>query len=328
MEKFLSFKKAAVLIAVFVAFLTGFFIGNSLNQSKNEEEILTKKRSELLYLSPRIFLEDQNDILLRFVDLRANLQEYVKKNSANNLGMYFEYLPSGVSIGINEKEEYILASLLKVPLVMAVYKQVEEGKLNLGEEVKVEAKHIDSTFGNLWRKGAGYSLTLREAIRLTLQESDNTAKNALFDIVPPGSIEDVFDNLDIPKIRVGEFAAATPKNYSSILRSLYLSSYLGESSSNDILQILTETIFNDKLPAGVPEDIKIAHKIGVYDLPNTTTPILESVYTDCGIVYVPKRPYILCMMTRSPEDTAKKYMSEISQMIYKYVSTSNHLRKN
>src|SRR3972149_8866427 len=64
------------------------------------------------YISPRIFMQNRNDILINFIDLRMKLKNYVEDNNLP-LGFYFEYLPSGNSIGVNEKEEFVLASLLK-----------------------------------------------------------------------------------------------------------------------------------------------------------------------------------------------------------------------
>ena len=128
---------------------------------------------------------------------------------------------------------------------------------------------------------------MEEAIRLSLVESDNTASSLLLSVAP-SSIDSVFDNLDIPKEKEGKYHIISPKNYSSIFRSLYLSSYLSRQSSNEILNILTQTIFNDKIAALPTKDIKVAHKIGVLNSVNSN----ETIYTDCGIVYVPNgRPH-------------------------------------
>ena len=106
------------------------------------------------YLSKRIFAENQNDILINFVPLRSRLKTYVA-SITEPLGIYFEYLPSGVSIGINEKIETNIASLLKVPLVMAVYKQYELGSLSKNQKLTILAKHIDKRFVNFWTRGEG-----------------------------------------------------------------------------------------------------------------------------------------------------------------------------
>ncbi len=290
-----------------------FFIINKPPLSKENR----LSNTDFLYLSPRIFAENQNDILINFVALRNNLTNYGKDKS--DLGIYFEYLPSGVSIGVNGAKSYVLASLLKVPLVMAVYKYIEKNQMSMNDVLTVKDETIDKNFGDFWKKGAGAKIRVKDAIDLALTKSDNTAANVLFDALPAGSLEDVFDSLDILKDREEENTVVTPKNYSSILRSLYLSSYLDEKYSNEILDLLTQSSFNDKLVAGVGKDVKVAHKIGVYnpDSPNS------SIYTDCGIVYLPKRPYILCLMSRNIETSARNEMESVSTMVYDYVLNYN-----
>lgn len=270
-------------------------------------------------ISKRIFVEDQNDILVNFVGLRKELQTYVDQQP-EKVSVYFEYLPSGVSIGVNEKESYLFASLLKVPLVMAVYKEVSVNQLDLSQSVTVKPEELNDLFGEYWKKGAGGSLTLEQAVDLVLIDSDNTAKNVLLNHIPLTRLEEVFDYLDIPKEGQEEGPIVTAKNYSSILRSLYLSSYLPKDKSHEILQKMTHAKHQDKLVAGVPSHIKVAHKIGVYRDKTTSLP---EIYTDCGIVYAPLRPYILCLMTESDEATATKNFSTISRMVYTYVSQAN-----
>jgi beta-lactamase class A len=260
--------------------------------------------------------------LINFVDLRSKLRSY-HAHTQEPLGIYFEYLPSGVSIGIDEKQTFVLASLLKVPMVMGVYKHMENHEITRDTVLTVEQSDIDPFFGDLWKRGLGVKLTVDELIKLSLIDSDNTAQKLLFRTSPALTIENVFDSLDIPKERNDDLPVVSPKNYSSILRSLYLSSYLSREHSNEILDILTRTKFNDKLPAQLPPNIKVAHKIGVHLDKNSSA----SIYTDCGIVYVPKRPYILCIMVKSDEKTATKDISEISKIVFDYVNTRDVPKK-
>ncbi len=271
----------------------------------------TDKPENYPYLSKRIFVEEQNDILINFVPLRTAMNKYILKQP-EKIGVYFEYLPSGNSIGINDKTELRLASLIKIPVVMATYRQIELGKINENTILTVTENDLNEGFGVLWKKGAGTKITVEEAIRLSLIESDNTAANTLNSHLPQGAIDGVFDTLDIPKDTKNNLPVISPKNYSSILRSLYLSSFLTRDNSNEILEILTETNFNDKIATIVDEDVKVSHKIGVYES--------EGVYSDCGIIYAPNRPYILCIMVNSTEDKAKQHMQYISRMIYGYLT--------
>lgn len=307
--------KIIVYIILSLSVLSNLLLGLYVFGKKQIPPTYTAPPAEYKYLSPRIFMQNRNEILVNFIQLREQLKAYGEKKKG--LGIYFEYLPSGVSIGVNEKQNYILASLLKTPMVMAVYKGLELEKWEKDDVLTIEKSDLDSQFGDLYTVGAGSKIKLEEAINLTITKSDNTAKSVLFSHLPGGSVDTVFDYLDIPKETDGIYPVVTPKNYSSILRSLYLSSYLEKSSSNEILELLTQSSFDDKLTAPIPKDIKVSHKIGVYEKDNPE----KSVFTDCGIIYLPKRPYILCVMDRDSEANARTHISEVSKMIYDYIST-------
>lgn len=263
------------------------------------------------FLSKRIFAENQNDLILNFVPLRTALREYVNK-LPDQVGVYFEYLPSGTSIGVNDKLEVRLASLIKTPLIMGVYRQIEKGQTGKETVLTLKKDDLDQKFGDLWKRGAGAKLTVKEAVDLALIKSDNTAANVLLSVVPANAIDDVFDSLDIETSSDGEINLVTPKGYSSIFRSLYLSSYLKRDSSNEILEILTRTDFDDQIASEIPKNIKVSHKFGIYNS--------ENAHSDCGIVYAPGRPYLLCIMTKSSQEKAREYMGHISKMIYGYVT--------
>lgn len=284
-------------------------------KKKSDESI---SRSEYEYLSPRIFIDNQNDLLINFKPLRSKLRDYTYRLD-NKTGYYFEYLPTGNSIGINEKEEFVPASLLKTPLAMGALKGIELGELTPNMKLTVEQKHIDKAFGNLWKKGVGHTLTLNDALIQLIKYSDNTAQHVLFEHMTGREIDDIFDYLDIPKeANESNNPVVTPKNYSSILRCLYLSCFLEKKTSNMLLHLLSETEFHDQIPAGVPKNVKVAHKIGV-----STSILGDGVYTDCGIIYAPKRPYILCIMTEGDEDRSRVIMQDLSKITYDYVSKVN-----
>ena len=296
-----------VLNVLVIGFLLKSDDSNSLNATQAAKQV------SFPLLSPRIFIENQNDLIINFVPLRLKLQEYASK-TPHRIGLYFEYLPTGTSIGVNEKEAFIPASLLKTPLAMGVLKLSESKKIMLDDYLTLKEKHKDSNFGNYWKEKTGKKFQLAEVLKQLLIYSDNTAQKMLLEKVSTSVIEDVFESLDIPKIRDEDLnPVVTAKNYSSILRCLYLACYLTKEDSNSLLTILTNTIFKDKLPAGIPESIAVAHKIGVAE---SST---GGIYTDCGIVYYPKRPYILCVMIEGDEKTATKTISEISKIVYSFI---------
>jgi beta-lactamase class A len=179
----------------------------------------------------------------------------------------------------------------------------------------IKKEHIDSEFGELWRKGEGYQIKASDAIRLALIESDNTAAKVIATEITDVDFRAVYNALDIDLNADQQGALVSAKNYSSILKALYFSSVISKDSSESILDMLTKTKFPDKLAAGVPQNIMVAHKIG-----NFKDKDGNEGFRDCGIVYAHRRPYVLCMFSVGDEALARERMQLVSKMIYDYVS--------
>lgn len=293
--------------------LLGFLVSKPPESLQPSGQNYSPSATQYPYISKRVFASQQNDLVVNFVQLRTILRTELAPYT--NVGMYFEYLPTGTSIGINEDREYVQASLLKVPLAMAVLKKVESGQLRTNMVLTVEQQDIDPNFGTLHERGVGTRLSVGDAIYQVLVNSDNTARNLFFKVVSQEEITDVYDYLGIPK-DFGDEPTVSAKNYSSILRSLYFSSYINPQNSYAILDLLTRSEFSDKIVAGVPDGVLVAHKIGV----RNGRPGVTDVFTDCGIIYLTKRPYLLCVMTEMSESDAQRIMSSISKVIYDYIS--------
>lgn len=280
------------------------------SKDKSDFEALQKKYP---HLSKRVLAELPQDIHINFLSLRNDLRN-LGQQYGSSFALYFEYLPTGTSIGINEKDEFLAASLFKLPVVMAYYRHKERIKDESDPTIQLTENMLDDRFGTLYQKGAGYQINLGDSVKLSLQESDNTAVRSL---VPQLSKEDfngVYEGLDIDLKINNEGAMITAKQYGSILKALFFSSVLNNDHSEEIIDLLTKTKFSDKLPAGVPENIQVAHKIGVVELSD------HEAYMDCGIVYVPRRPYLLCMISQTDNKTAQTRMKKVSKTVYDFVN--------
>lgn len=303
--------KYAVLLAISMALNIFFLFLHNSQPTLYDNSIDTPQKYPLL--SPTIFREDRSNSIINFNPLRQIVKHYVQ-NKAPNIGVYFEYLPNGVSIGANEQHAYLQASLVKVPMAMAVLKKVETGEASLSDELEILDQDLDQKFGDLYTKGVGYKISLREVLFSAIANSDNTAYKMLVRVTPTG-LDEVFDYLDLPKEREGAEPAVTPKNYSSILKSLFYSSYLSSEYSSLLLEMLTRSLHDNQIRAPIPTDVPVAHKFGVRDQ--------EQIFSDCGIVYIPLRPYLLCVMGQGDKTEVTEHMQTISEMVYKYVDIVN-----
>ena len=309
----LSTKEKALCIILLLSLAANiYFACQTLNPASAPQEygLLSPK---VAWLDVDTYLEERKAWTVSYQPLKPQINETLSNvGLTGHFGVYFEDLTTGAWIGINEKDQYLPMSLLKVPTMVAVLKKVEKEETSLEDYVLLNEEDLNDVSGSLAQKGAGYKITVRELLRIMIKESDNTALLTLNRRVL------TYSELEEAKVALGIRSdnetdeAISPKGYSSILRSLYLSTYLRRPFSQIALSIMSETDYNTQLPAGLPADVKVAHKVG-FDASS-------GLYHDCGIVYVPKKPYILCVMSKDTDYwQANQAISEISQKTYEYV---------
>lgn len=159
-------------------------------------------------------------------------------------------------------------------------------------------------------------MTIRQLMNYTAAYSDNTAFNALGRLLDSEDYQDAMFGLGVPYRVItntsGTVFKISPKDYSNMFRSLYLSSYLRRASSQFILSMLANTEFTGGIPAGVPAETTVSHKVGIWE---------DGEYRhDCGIVYAPGNPYIICVMTMGLSETeSNRVIGNVSQTVYNYV---------
>jgi beta-lactamase class A len=258
-------------------------------------------------------------IILHFRPLRLNLESKISTlqlDESQKIGFYLQDILTGTWLGINEKEGFIPASLLKVPIAMSIFKKVENKELDLEKKIKIIEEDIDPLAGVDERYKVGEEKSIYELVKLMLILSDNTAKNVLKRQLLPEEINSVFTHIGIenPYIQIDEKQLVTPRQFSRIFKALYYSTYLSPEYSEMILTFLTETRVEKLISAGVPWEIQVAHKHGErFDLVH-----------DCGIVYHPINPYFLCIMTSNIDlFLAQDIVKDFSNEVYKFIDEND-----
>jgi beta-lactamase class A len=94
---------------------------------------------------------------------------------------------------------------------------------------------------------------------------------------------------------------------------------VSQESSDAMINILLDQKFNDKIPAKLPKDVKVAHKTGW----------ITGVNHDAGIVFLPDgRKYVLVLLSKDLENdqAAVESMAKISKLIYTYFDRKTRSR--
>jgi len=224
-------------------------------------------------------------------------------------GVYFQDLESKSSFEINGKEKFAAASLIKLPVILTLYWEGSEGRIDLDTIYKLKESDKRSGAGSLVGKPVGFEITYRKMAELMGKQSDNTAFFVLSKILGAEKIQAEIEALGMKDTSFAN-QETSPEDIGLFFRKLYGENVVSDKDKEEILSFMTDTIWEDRIPAGVPEGIKVAHKIGT----------LPGVISDGGIVFGPK-PFVLVILTQDiNEIEAKKELPEISKKIWEMVN--------
>ncbi len=324
-----AFPKSAALALVFLIFFSGYLAGNFQAASrlikKNQESSQLRQKGSYKLVNPLLECDFYNEgNFLRSKELEDKLKQVAEKMTdhynVKHVSIYFRDLNNGPWLGYNEEEKFTPASLLKVPIMMAYFKQAESDPEVLKKELVYKISADDArNFSNIepaekLENGKKYSI--EKAIETMIRYSDNNAANLLLREIDRSFLEKVYSDLMLPVPgKMGETENfMTVKEYSSFFRILYNASYLSREMSERALRLLTFSDYRKGLVAGVPKDVLVAHKFGERRIDESTQ------LHDCGIVYNEQKPYLLCVMTRGGNlGLLEKVISEISAKVWEEV---------
>jgi beta-lactamase class A len=245
-----------------------------------------------------------------------NYLDSARTNSdVSDVSVYFRDMNSGLWTGVNENDTYAPGSMLKVAIMMG-YLSTAETNTGFLDVKYAYTPQIDE--GQYFKPPvmlpAG-TYSAGDLIKNMIIESDNTATLILAN-QNPNVVERVYHNLHLPDPEVGaDFMS--PNQYAVFWRVLYNGTYLSHDDSEEALDLLSLTTFNDGLVAGLPSGTRVAHKFGEHTDVSVNKPVVHELH-DCGIVYLPsKDPYFLCVMTRGSDFNAlEKVISGLSKLVY------------
>jgi len=224
--------------------------------------------------------EISNKVVSRFNEITKGL--------SGVYGFYVIDLERDFSYGFNEEEVFEPASLNKLPVMLGLFMGFETGNFDPETEYVLKKSDKLSGSGSLRSKPEGFVLSYRELIRYMGKESDNTAYNIAKNILGKERIEKIVRFVGMERTTVlGDKQKTTPKDIAIFFKKLYLRELLGDDFREEFLEYLTKTSYENYLAAGVPEDVRVAHKFGKE----------LHVINDAGIVFS-KKPYIVVIMSK------------------------------
>lgn len=250
-------------------------------------------------------------------DLQALIDQYLAKNSLTAASVYYRNLNNGPWFGINETALFSPASLIKVPLLITYLKQADTDPSILQQKLLYQKQpDIPQDIEPEITLTDNQSYSIDDLLHQMIVYSDNQAYNVLFNHINNQQLVNTYRDLGIDLSRAfvdpnGNIISV--KDYASFYRILYNSSYLSKTMSEKALKLLSQTTFKDGLDKQLPPSLITSHKYGERFYQSTG----EKQLHDCGIVYVPGNPYLVCIMTRGTDFTQlETVIQNLSATIY------------
>lgn len=302
-EKKLNEKKSRWLTIIFLALtvvpsaifwlISAFREGNI--RFKNPLKSISFSEVEL----PKIELNDRAVQLSRWVvsDLSQLPGDWSVK---------VDFLETDFSWAFRETDQFTAASIIKLPIIASFYYQVEKGELDLSTTHVLKKEDKFSGAGSLQYQSIGTKFTLGQLAKIALSESDNTAAGILRKLTGDSLINQLMIEWGMAQTDL-ENNLTTAGDVALFFKKLYQKELLGVEFSNKMIEDLTNTAYEDRIPQGVPEGIQVAHKVGSE----------TGVVSDAGIIFTPKDPFVLVVLSQNTAPkAAQENFPEIVKEIY------------
>jgi beta-lactamase class A len=251
-----------------------------------------------------------------FHELQTQLAA-VSSHMPGAAGIVVKDLATGYSSSVNAGANMPAASVIKIPVMVEVFRQMSEGAFDLNRALHLQASDRDWGWGDMADAPIGTKRTVAQLLQLMITESDNTATNELIRLVGRAHINATMADLGLRHTVVGDYIRSdgdirslrtTPGDMSSLLEAMFQHRLIDEWSSRAMLAILVGQHHNGLLPQPLPHGISVAHKTGT----------LHDTLNDVGIVFLRNEPYVIAVMTTNLPtlDTGRRFIRGVSRMAY------------
>lgn len=221
--------------------------------------------------------------------------EGVEQRLDGVLGVSVKDFTTGATYELRPDEPFPQASVIKLAVLYELYRQAEEGKIDLGEVTRPPAARVDG--GVIFRLGDRLSLTWRDLAVLMMGWSDNAATNILIERVGMDAVNRRLDLLGLPRTRLkrrmidleaarrGDENVSTPSEMRRLVEIVHAGQGLSPERARD-MRAVAAVPKSSEFRKPLPESLTIMDKDGQ----------LEGVRTAAAVVEVPGRPYSVTIM--------------------------------
>jgi D-alanyl-D-alanine carboxypeptidase (penicillin-binding protein 5/6)/beta-lactamase class A len=248
------------------------------------------------------------------------------------------HLGTSESYYLNADEPMPTASLIKLAVMIEVYQQAAEGKIKLSDMVTLHDSDKVPGSGILtYHFSDGATFPLRDAMRLMMVYSDNTATNLVLDKIGIGATAARMEAWGYPntKIHAKSFrgsttsvfpertkrfglGSTTAREMITLLEKIHRGELVSQEACKEMLEHLKKCDDRDKFSRFLPEKTVVAHKTGS----------VSDARADAGILYLKSGPVAVCVLTQEnndktwrPDNEGNLLCARVAKEVYDYFTS-------
>jgi hypothetical protein len=256
-----------------------------------------------------------NGLKIRTDALVNNINNLVS-TASGEYAFYVFRLNSGWGYGLRENEVMPGASIMKVSVMVTVQEAVANGRMNLDDSYTMEEADRATGSGPLQFELAGTTYKISDLLNYLGKNSDNTAWLMFNRRLGKDVIEDTLQEMEMTESSYQDLTT-TARDVAKMFAYIYRGKAGGEAGKQAIWGYLTDSIYEDRIPAGIPDGADLVHKVGTDD----------GVWADAGII-MPKsgkiEPFILVILDKDVDrNQATAIVPEITRRIWDFESKTS-----
>jgi beta-lactamase class A len=222
-------------------------------------------------------------------------------------------LNSNFQMTINESAIFDGASVNKIPILVTLYHMANEGTIDLNKTITMQARDVqDYGTGSMRYDRPGSVYSIKTLALLMIQKSDNTAAYILANhVVGLSKIQSYIESLGTTQTDMEENTTSN-KDIALLFKQMFEGKVTNAALSAEMIGFLKDTDFEDRLPAQLPEDVFVYHKIGTG---------IGAVH-DVGVVEFGKTKYYIGIFTSNitDEERTSEEVAAVSKTIFEFMN--------
>jgi beta-lactamase class A len=266
--------------------------------------------------------------------LEARLAPLAKTHKGK-VAIAAKHLVSGETYYLDADTPMPTASLIKVAVMVETYQQALDGKVKLADKVTLhDADKVPGSGILTDHFSDGASFSLRDAVRLMIVFSDNTATNLVLDRVGIREVNKRMESLGLPNTKINAkvfrgsttsvapertrkygLGSTTAREMATLIEKIQAGDMVSPAARQVMLNHMKKCEDKDKFTRLLPDGTVVAHKTGS----------VSDARTDAGVIYLPSGPVVLCVLTMDnadhawrPDNAGNLFCARAAKEVYDY----------